>query len=173
MAPYVPHLEGPQPYSLNASSLANLKAECSGGKKLKLHELVKSTCNFSATDPKDRIFALVGLSCDTKPHFIDYKLEPRDIHVRLAVNALTYSEESDRCCLDFLSNARRGPFEKDYPDLPSWVPNLIHYDVAEGEAWSPLASIFPTGNPPADLQPFLFFGPEEVRPPFLYQVSQS
>jgi hypothetical protein len=49
---------------------------------LRLMGLLWQTLAFQGTDPRDKVFALVGLSHGVDPDFIDYKLNMHEVFIR-------------------------------------------------------------------------------------------
>ena len=86
-----------------------------------------------ATDPRDKVYALVGLtSCRDDPEFvIDYKLTARQVFI----NAVDYMLQQYHH-LDIICGKTRGP---NLLNLPSWVPDLScdgsHRPIPFEHAW--------------------------------------
>lgn len=82
-----------------------------------LHSLLCTFWAFNATDPRDKVFALVGLSSarDDSRLVIDYSSSVRAIYISVGTYILDFSKK-----LDFICSLPHGanPF-----DLPSWVPD--------------------------------------------------
>jgi len=133
MAPYICHDSMPRPLRLNASAFLTMKADVDREAHLKLYALVLETISFDFTDPRDKIFALVGLSHDTPASFIDYSLPLRDVSINIAKHELTACERGDWAALDFLSSICHD-MDDEGLSLPSWVPNLTK--VVFGKTWT-------------------------------------
>lgn len=70
-----------------------------------------------STDPRDKVYALVGLTVakDDPDFTIDYSLSTRQVYINTVDKVLQSSQSLDIIC------AKTKGTEK--PDLPSWVPN--------------------------------------------------
>ncbi len=89
--------------------------------KLPLFALLSKTRGCKSTDPRDRVFALVGISSDTKVDLIDYKAHLSDILVRVSTNhiqGILKSPSSE--IFDYLCFVHGSDVE----GLPSWVPSF-------------------------------------------------
>lgn len=89
-------------------------------KDVPLLTLLRLTRLYQATDPRDNVFALLGLTTDNrdpdgKGSFIDYSVEANNLFWSLAVDHLTQGDSLEYLSYTGLSSA--------YPDspLPSWV----------------------------------------------------
>lgn len=51
---------------------------------LTMRDLLLSTIEYEASDPRDKMFALVGISSDIHPSFVDYTLSKRDVLIKLS-----------------------------------------------------------------------------------------
>lgn len=100
----------------------------------RLWKLLWSTRTFDATDPRDKVFALVALTDDISNDFIDYGRSLRQILIDIAIFALTRRSVRLPRVQDLLSyaEARTQP-----SDLPSWVPDWQYH----GHETYPLSSI--------------------------------
>ncbi len=165
-APFESSLDIPRPIGFSVPSFAQLFSRYTKSASFKLHELVHETFAFESTDPRDKIFALVGLASDVLPEFIDYSLDTRSVHINLAKNALAARDRGDWGFLDLLSFVR--PYEGAYnPEfsLPSWAPNLTEFHDWWSGCFEPLSSLFrplmPTETSPVPA--YVAFGADEVR----------
>jgi hypothetical protein len=70
-----------------------------------------------ASDPRDHIFALVGLAYDGDQLTVDYELSASDVFVETAKHILVKQKN-----LRFLAAA--GMSQRTSPKLPSWVPDM-------------------------------------------------
>ena len=59
---------------------------CTTELKIPLLALLSKTRGFKSSDPRDRVFALVGMSSDTKVDLIDYKARLSDILIKVCTN---------------------------------------------------------------------------------------
>ena len=76
---------------------------------LRLMGLLWQTLAFQATDPRDKVFALVGLSHGVDPDFIDYKLNMHEVFIRGPGSSfVTTLRQLSRYCL--LSEVTTGAF---------------------------------------------------------------
>ncbi|KAL6704305.1 hypothetical protein ACN47E_008369 [Coniothyrium glycines] len=80
----------------------------------------------SASEAKDKVFALLGLATDVRPGSlsiqVDYKMDVQQVYCNLAFEILRYEER-----LDFLG-VPRGPETSEVKDLPSWVIDWSIWD---------------------------------------------
>jgi hypothetical protein len=74
--------------------------------------------SYQATDPRDKVFALLGLATDADDPTLhpDYNLSVEDVYRKTAIFLL----RQDRS-IAILSNSGIGNWRK-HKDLPSWVP---------------------------------------------------
>ncbi|RSL53138.1 hypothetical protein CEP54_010545 [Fusarium duplospermum] len=77
--------------------------------------LLQDTRGCQATDPRDKVFALLGLS--TAPLDPDYTLSPQAVYTGLAASLVTNGKELAGRILDLASHGQS------MPGLPSWVPD--------------------------------------------------
>jgi hypothetical protein len=87
----------------------------------KLQDVLLSMFTFDSTDPRDKIFALLGIATDTADASLDpdYTTSAEDIYTRTAA----YLLKRDNCIL-ILHNAGTG-LPRKYVDVPSWVPQWV------------------------------------------------
>ena len=111
---------------VNVTSLATLKRE---GKQHDLTELLWSTHLFRASDPRDRVFALLNMAHEVTPrtfsNLIDYRLNTYEVLIKTADIILRQGS------LNLLSFAQAFG---DHYSLPSWVP----YWTASDYSYTPL-----------------------------------
>lgn len=84
-----------------------------------LHAVKRATC----TDPRDRIFAVLGLTSDAlaKLNAPDYGLSVAEVYQRFARTWI-----GERKNLDILSHSQRDEKRRKLPGLPSWAPDWEH-----------------------------------------------
>jgi len=81
-----------------------------------LLELLLTHKSKNSTDPRDKVYALVGISSSQKSFGpIDYSLSMRDVFTHTARHIITSTKRLDVICV-------KQQDENQY-DLPSWVPN--------------------------------------------------
>lgn len=84
--------------------------------------LLDYTKMFKATDPRDLIFALVGLTSDLDSDFrkrlVDYNKSLRDVHIELARWFIRHQRSNESIILSYAGN----PGER-IDSVPSWVPD--------------------------------------------------
>lgn len=107
--------------------------------KPNMSELLRRCGRLQASDPKDKIFALVGLSWETmraksRLTFVeirpvtsgisskDYSMSTQAIYTKLAMKLLTNDQTPGRLALEILPSAGIGYARSDKIPLPSWVP---------------------------------------------------
>ena len=104
----------------NSTMLCDLVTLYKTFEKRRLVELLRYTRSFSATDPRDKVFALVGLADDISNDFIDYGNTESKVSFDVASFLLTDDSAKLPNALDLLSYVEH----RDKPsDLPSWVPD--------------------------------------------------
>ncbi len=107
---------------------------------LKLMGLLWLTLAFRATDPRDKVFALVGLAYGVRSDFVDYTLSTRDVFIRTAKFVIRNNPTNALQLLSFVG--------QDRPDhLPSWVPDWI----PSRQGLSPLTGRYYNSIPPPPL----------------------
>jgi hypothetical protein len=102
-------------YSLR--ELYFLSAMIRHGQPPSILQLLVSTRMFKATDPRDKIFALVGLASDVDSNFIDYNLSVADVQIRLAKRCMRNPECPGTMLLSYVDQGHHSH------ELPSWVPD--------------------------------------------------
>ena len=111
--------QGVDGYMATMSMLSPIIAKYHSKTSLGLGELLILTNGFKATDPRDKVFALIGLTTGVPVDFIDYNKELKDVLMYLCELLLTRDSLRKFPALDVLScvnHAHRAL------DLPSWVP---------------------------------------------------
>jgi len=91
--------------------------------KLSLREAITLCTGFQATDPRDKIYALLGLVTDDLDlrAWVDYRKPTEQLYLETA-RFLLSQEESP---LQILNYAGTGyPWNPEFASLPSWVPDL-------------------------------------------------
>jgi Heterokaryon incompatibility protein (HET) len=111
---------------LEIYTLGGLKEDFDDGRLYDLIELCAMTKDFQTTDPRDKVFALMGLASDVGPDFIDYRLEIDDIRIRVAKARLMPIAETKKAPLDLLSSAAASRDDSHGSKVPSWVPTFQH-----------------------------------------------
>jgi hypothetical protein len=123
-----------KPSSQTVSRLAGLKEM---GPDLGLIHLLWMTQFFEASDPRDKIFALVNLTNNINSDFINYSLDAREVLINTA-RAVFYHGTSD---ILSLAQCRDETY-----NVPSWVPDWttthyryepLIYRLAKLERWGP------------------------------------
>ena len=91
-----------------------------GSLTLSLSDILYQTQYCEATDPKDKIFALLSPTFDVKSDFeINYEWSWPEISKRLTRHAI-----QERFTLELLRCVGTRTKTRDGDDIPSWVPNL-------------------------------------------------
>jgi len=94
------------------------------GKAVGLLEQLCNTSSSSTSDPRDRVFAILGLCFDRANYIseVKYGWFETDLCMRMTRSAI-----SSKRCLDIISigPARKDP-QSDY-DLPSWCPDYLNF----------------------------------------------
>ena len=89
---------------------------------LRFRDLLFLTSAFKATDSRDKIFALVGLTDEVPPGFINYKRDLSEILINLGTLFLTQESLKFNPPLDILCFVHQF---LQTSDLPSWVQSGI------------------------------------------------
>lgn len=186
-------IESLKPFRFPASVFADVRLQYEKGRKLTLAELLRCTAQLKATEPHDKIFAFVGLASDGDVSMIDYKTPLRDLHLSVAKSALLSDTEASSTRLDFLSLVKtyldtRDPTVQNIQqikqlgldsslssqNLPSWAPDLTHYDDFFGNSIVPLATVFPSSSMELATNPEVHLLDNEVSNPiFLVRTDTS
>ena len=105
--------------SSNLGIMANIRHLRKLEMPVKLHYYLLSCRQFRATDPRDMVFAMLGMASDASDAELDpnYRLAAQDVFTSSTRHLLT----RDRS-LDILHAAGTG-FPRLLADLPSWVPD--------------------------------------------------
>ncbi len=117
---------------LRASQIFNVRIEVTTGTSRDLSFYLESFRSFGATDPRDKVFAVVGLA-KTEHHPLvtpDYRKTVRDVYVDAA--RYLFTVETASCPLRTLSFAGIG-CPRRHQSLPSWVPNWSATVIPDGE----------------------------------------
>jgi hypothetical protein len=101
------------------------------------------TRRFLATDPRDKVFALIGLVGvpDSIGLEIDYRLSTEEVYLSVASHSLEKIRD-----LGFLANGGIGSAPEN-PKLPSWVPECEHRE-------NPFPTLDHLMNPPMTTSQF-------------------
>ena len=83
-----------------------------------LFEIVLKHVSKEASDPRDKIYAFIGISKQNGTHLIDYSSSVRHIYMNFVYHTVLQSTSLDILC----ALQRRGNDSNQY-ELPSWVPN--------------------------------------------------
>ncbi|CAO2650783.1 Nn.00g020750.m01.CDS01 [Neocucurbitaria sp. VM-36] len=97
----------------NQSGISRLQLGCAGRLEtlrqvnghmsLGVYELLILTRYFQSTEPRNKMFALVGLASDIDAGFVDYSLDFRSVSINLSKRFLTGRTQSPEHPLDILS----------------------------------------------------------------------
>jgi hypothetical protein len=123
----------------NADTLFFLHGDIDYDLEFTLAQLLRRCAYFNSTDPRDRVFALLGLATDDSAKAIspDYEVSPCQVYTLTATYLLKRSKDP----LDVLRDAGIG-LRRGLHDLPSWVPDWSYVSrgsfVSRGFAASPL-----------------------------------
>ena len=126
-----PHKTSGEPYSqhsrrelvsgtLNADTMMFLRRDIDYNQSMTLSWLLDHSMFFESSDPRDRIFALLGLATDSSKSVIipDYTNTTRSVYIKTMGYLLYQTAEP----LKLLYGAGIG-LERKTPDLPSWIPD--------------------------------------------------
>ena len=99
--------------------LSGITAEYGENGPLDFVEILSMTSAFYATDPRDKIFALIGITNDGPPELIDYTRSLRELLIDVCTRFLNTAPSSE-LALSILSYVHH---DVQPVDLPSWVPS--------------------------------------------------
>jgi len=120
--------------------------------------LLKKTHLFDAADPRDKVFALVGLANDIDKSFVDYSKSyddvMRDLNLMLLEGRI---EPTMGSVLDVWSSITRE--EDDKIAQPSWVVDIFKPQSFE-YMYTPLVNFYPSREPHVVRKPELQFSEE-------------
>jgi Heterokaryon incompatibility protein (HET) len=91
-------------------------------KPLRLAPLLLISSRYQATNPRDKVYALLGISSEGKHSDLvpNYSLPVEEVFVKTAVHLILQDES-----LEILAAAGIG-WHRETPNLPSWVPDFKH-----------------------------------------------
>lgn len=107
-----------EPLRFNAEFLWHLREVYQNHQHESLLRLLHSTKNFESTDPRDKVFALIGLAYDGDTTMVDYNLSLNEVLISLARSLMSDSSKLGSP-VDILSHAQG---VKSSQTTPSWVP---------------------------------------------------
>ena len=120
--------------------------------------LLKKTHLFDAADPRDKVFALVGLTNDIDKSFVDYSKSYEDVMRDLNLMFLKGRiEPTMGSVLDVWSSITRE--EDDEIAQPSWVVDIFKPQSFE-YMYTPLVNFYPSREPHVVRKPELQFSEE-------------
>jgi hypothetical protein len=118
-----------------------LKSRIDAGDPPTILDLLMYTRMFKATQPHDKIFALVGLASDISTNFIDYKKSPSDVQIELAKMCMHKKQSWGPMLFSYVG------FKHLSNGLPSWVPDW----TSSSPMQLPFAATFYQGRPVPNL----------------------
>jgi hypothetical protein len=118
-------------------TLWSLKSRIDAGDPPTILDLLMETRMFKATQPRDKIFALVGLASDISPNFIDYEKSPADVQIEFAKMCMHMQQSWGPMLFSFVD------WKHHSDELPSWVPDW----TSGGPIQGPFAATFYHGRP--------------------------
>ncbi|TVY33240.1 Heterokaryon incompatibility protein 6,OR allele [Lachnellula occidentalis] len=156
-----------------------VEALCSSWMSKEYTTLTTAEANFArrckSTNPKDKVFALLGLSheaerdrmlfggllriCPSVPTAIDYDKSDRDVFVETAQNMLTREGSAHRIPLDILPFAGIG-YSTEVQNLPSWAPDWSCVPPAYTLAYHLGGEIYSYRASGKHSDPYVYNGPE-------------
>lgn len=95
------------------------------GEQLRMNNLLQDTRKFCSTDPRDKIFALLGLATDIRTAdgrlllHVNYATPVEQVYISMT-NFLMYEEDSNLRVLSYCGD----PDRRSRLNLPSWVPDF-------------------------------------------------
>ena len=103
------------------------------GTPIRLLDVLSATRGHFSTDPRDKVFAVLGLASDTQALFLDadYSKSTSEVY-----SALMMAMIADRGCLEILSH-KEDPWFTGIKGLPSWVVDWSVHPRAQPLQMSP------------------------------------
>lgn len=130
--------------------------------------LLLATRCFDATDPRDKIFALVGLADDVETGFVDYEKSYEEVITelsRMTLDGTIGGTAKNECVLNIWSCITRAD-EDEESTRPSWVVDWL---ALKDSLYTPFMSQYPSEPPVINKKPEIEFTKDEsgqdVRPP--------
>ncbi|KAI4941266.1 hypothetical protein J4E91_010843 [Alternaria rosae] len=115
------------------------------------------TSRFDATDPRDKVFALVGLTSDIEKSFVDYSKSNEDVMKELNLMLLDGRIEATMgSVLDIWSLLTRE--EDNEITEPSWVVDLFKI---QDSMYTPMMTGYPSTSPEIERKPEIHFPTED------------
>jgi hypothetical protein len=108
---------------------------------LLLPELLENNVSSEASNPRDMVFALVGLATDTNsaPELvIDYNMPVEDVYTNVVKFHIRQYKSLDMIC--------HSAHPRKHQNLPSWVPDFLNLKETTAEPLATLSKSWP-GNP--------------------------
>lgn len=97
--------------------------------ELSLQGLVRTTCGLTCRDPRDKIYAVLGIATDAEEMKIypDYSISTAQVFTNLSVTFTKQSlAEDSRFLLEELHQTNEQvPAKQPYSCMPTWVPNYL------------------------------------------------
>ncbi len=151
--------DGPAVSKLRIACAGRLEAlrQAKKDTRLGMHELLMITRGFKSTDPRDKMFALVGLAHDIGEDFVDYSVDFCSAKINLSKRFLEGQIQSADCPLDLLSCIIK-PSAED--PVPSWA---IDWTVLSESLFSPLLLGYPSEPLDNRQSPGIYFTDDKVR----------
>jgi hypothetical protein len=152
---------GPSRLNLTcAGNLETLRQLTQQGIDFGMWELLLLTRNFQSTEPRDKIFALVGLAHDIDETFVDYSLDARSVTINLSKLFLSNQAQSPNHPLDLLSCITRLPSD-DLASMPSWA---VDWKNMSESLFTPLLFGYPLQDMGQESPSTLYLTDDEVSP---------
>jgi hypothetical protein len=110
----------------NADTMLEFRGDVNYKRKFDLAMVLKACSRFKATNPRDKVYAVLGLTTDGSRNMIEPNYD-KTYDTRLVyVNAMLVILERGARPLDTLTGAGIG-FERTVEGLPSWIPDWSHH----------------------------------------------
>ena len=102
------------------------------GPRSNLLDLLMFARQYEATDPRDKLFSLVGLADDFPAEFVDYELSLRDVLFNFACGIVDATKRNDRYWpyspTQLIAWAAMFRDQSSLLDIPTWIPNVASSD---------------------------------------------
>jgi hypothetical protein len=109
----------------NIDTMLEFRSDVNYKRKFDLTMVLKTCIGFESSDPRDKVYAVLGLTTDNSKSVIKPRYNKDNPARTVYTNAMRFILIEGASPLDALSGAGIG-FDRSMNDLPSWVPDWNH-----------------------------------------------
>jgi hypothetical protein len=109
----------------NVDAMLQFRGDIDYKRKFDLALALKTGSSFGSTDPRDKVYALLGLTTDNSKKLIKPNYSEDHVARDVYTDAMLFVLAEGASPIDALTGAGIG-FERSMNDLPSWVPDWSH-----------------------------------------------